>query len=228
MNLLEYLAIAAALLPVLYIWCKPLGVCAILLAFMVPGYIYVWAGLEIVTYLWSWALPLAAGLIVLIPTYRWVYIRVSRCVNGWSKLTMEVEDSRGHVHYIKRIDDQTYINGGSGSGKTESCNMAFVRHAVRFRMSMLLHDLKKYELTQAVYPLFAEAGIPYHVFALFDYERCVRINPIDPMYIEDEQSLKSRIDSFLIAAQGGDARDSTSTGGFFKNTAASLLESITW
>ena len=48
MNLLEYLAIAAALLPVLYIWCKPLGVCAILLAFMVPGYIYVWAGLEIV------------------------------------------------------------------------------------------------------------------------------------------------------------------------------------
>lgn len=117
MNLLEYLAIAAALLPVLYIWCKPLGVCAILLAFMVPGYIYVWAGLEIVTYLWSWALPLAAGLIVLIPTYRWVYIRVSRCVNGWSKLTMEVEDSRGHVHYIKRIDDQTYINGGSGSGK---------------------------------------------------------------------------------------------------------------
>lgn len=39
MNLLEYLAIAAALLPVLYIWCKPLGVCAILLAFMVPGYI---------------------------------------------------------------------------------------------------------------------------------------------------------------------------------------------
>ena len=65
MNLLEYLAIAAALLPVLYIWCKPLGVCAILLAFMVPGYIYVWAGLEIVTYLWSWALPLAAGLIVL-------------------------------------------------------------------------------------------------------------------------------------------------------------------
>ena len=111
MNLLEYLAIAAALLPVLYIWCKPLGVCAILLGFMVPGYIYVWAGLEIVTYLWSWALPLAAGLIVLIPTYRWVYIRVSRCVNGWSKLTMEVEDSRGHVHYIKRIDDQTYING---------------------------------------------------------------------------------------------------------------------
>ena len=57
------------------------------------GYIYVWAGLEIVTYLWSWALPLAAGLIVLIPTYRWVYIRVSRCVNVWSKLTMEVEDS---------------------------------------------------------------------------------------------------------------------------------------
>ncbi len=228
MNLIGWLAIAAALLPVLYIWCKPLGVCAILLAFVVPGCIYVWAGLEIVTYLWSWALPLAAGLIVLLPVYRWVYIHVSRWTNGWSKLTMEVEDSRGHVHYVKRIDDQTYINGGSGSGKTESCNMAFVRHAVRFRMSMLLHDLKKYELTQAVYPLFAEAGIPYHVFALFDYERCVRINPIDPMYIEDEQSLKSRIDSFLIAAQGGEAKDATSTGGFFKNTAASLLESITW
>ena len=69
MNLLEYLAIAAALLPVLYIWCKPLGVCAILLAFMVPGYIYVWAGLEIVTYLWSWALPLAADTDVSVGVY---------------------------------------------------------------------------------------------------------------------------------------------------------------
>lgn len=182
---------------------------------MVPGYIYVWAGLEIVTYLWSWALPLAAGLIVLIPTYRWVYIRVSRCVNGWSKLTMEVEDSRGHVHYIKRIDDQTYINGDRVAengelqhGVCAACRQVQDVHAVA--------RPEKYELTQAVYPLFAEAGIPYHVFALFDYERCVRINPIDPMYIEDEQSLKSRIDSFLIAAQGGDARDSTSTGGFFK------------
>ena len=105
--------------------------------------------------------------------------------------------------------------------------MAFVRHAVRFRMSMLLHDLKKYELTQAVYPLFAEAGIPYHVFALFDYERCVRINPIDPMYIEDEQSLKSRIDSFLIAAQGGDARDMTSTcGSTVRGTAKRWLWSM--
>lgn len=157
MNLLEYLAIAAALLPVLYIWCKPLGVCAILLAFMVPGYIYVWAGLEIVTYLWSWALPLAAGLIVLIPTYRWVYIRVSRCVNGWSKLTMEVEDSRGHVHYIKRIDDQTYINGDRVAengelqhGVCAACRQVQDVHAVA--------RPEKYELTQAVYPLFAEAG----------------------------------------------------------------------
>ena len=52
MNLLEYLAIAAALLPVLYIWCKPLGVCDILLALIVPGIIYVSAGVDIVTYLW--------------------------------------------------------------------------------------------------------------------------------------------------------------------------------
>ena len=228
MSLIESLVATIAIIPALYIWRRPLGICVALLAFAVPGYIYIWAGLEIVTYLWSWALPLAAGLLVLIPMYRWVYILLCRWINGWSKLTMEIEDSRGHVHYVKRIDDQTYINGGSGSGKTESCNMAFVRHAVRFKMSMLLHDLKKYELTQTVYPYFHEAGIPYHVFALFDEERCVRINPIDPMYIEDEQSLKSRIDSFLIAAQGGDAKDATSTGGFFKNTAASLLESITW
>lgn len=139
---------------------------------MVPGYIYVWAGLEIVTYLWSWALPLAAGLIVLIPTYRWVYIRVSRCVNGWSKLTMEVEDSRGHVHYIKRIDDQTYINGGSGSGKTESCNMAFVRHAVRFRMSMLLHDLKNTSLRRQSIRSLRRPGFPTM------YSRCSTMSAV--------------------------------------------------
>lgn len=50
--------------------------------------------------------------------------------------------------------------------------MAFVRHAVRFRMSMLLHDLKKYELTQAVYPLFAEAGIPTM------YSRCSTMSAV--------------------------------------------------
>lgn len=226
MTLLGWFLLTAVLIPLLYLWRRPAGILAGLAALLAPGGLYLWAGLSLRTYAWSWALPLLAGQCLLIPLVRFLYVRICRLLNGWSKFNLEIEDSNGHLHYVKGINQGTYINGGSGSGKTASCNTAYARHAARFDMSVLVHDLKKYELSEVLYPIFRDAGLPYHVFALFDPERSVRINPISPEYIPDEASLRSRVKSFIVAVQGRESDDSTSD--FFNNSASSLLEALIW
>lgn len=226
MSLVGWLIIVVLAAPWLYVWCREVGVSAIVAAYLVPACLYYWAGLTWQTFAWSWALPLTAGLIVLMPLYRLIYVFGSRRINGWSQLTMEVEDDKGHLHYVKRIDQGNYINGGSGSGKTASVNRAYASHAARFNMPTLIHDLKRGELSRVLYPIFKEKGFSYHMFAPYDLERCVRINPIAPGYIPDEASLRARVKSFILAAQGRESSDSTSD--FFNNASSSLLEALIW
>ncbi len=226
MNLFGCFILTSALLPVVLLWKRPVGIFLSVAAFALPCAVYLWAGVPLRTFCWSWALPLAAGQCMLVPLARFLYVRISRWSNGWSKFTMEIEDTDGHLHYVKGIDRGTYINGGSGSGKTASCNLAYAKHAARFAMPVLIHDLKKYELSETLYPVFRSAGIPYRVFALFDPERSVRVNPIAPAYLPDEASLRARVKSFILAVQGRESSDSTSD--FFNNAASSLLEALIW
>ncbi|MCM1302061.1 MAG: type IV secretory system conjugative DNA transfer family protein [Alistipes senegalensis] len=226
MTLFGYLSAVAAVGALLYLWKRPVGVVAMLLALVLPGMLYLWVGVPLRTFCWSWVLPLAAGECLLIPLFRFAYVRFSRSANGYSDLTLEIEDSDGHLHYVKGINQGTYINGGSGSGKTASCNRAYAVHAARFGMPVLIHDLKRYELSETLYPVFRDAGIPYRVFALFDPERSVRVNPIAPRYLPDEASLRARVRSFLLAVQGRESDGSTAD--FFNNAASSLLESLIW
>lgn len=142
MTLLGWFLLTAVLIPLLYLWRRPAGIMAGLAGLLVPGGLYLWAGLSLRTYTWSWALPLLAGQCLLIPLVRFLYVRICRLLNGWSKFNLEIEDSNGHLHYVKGINQGTYINGGSGSGKTASCNTAYARHAAQFGMSVLVHDLK--------------------------------------------------------------------------------------
>lgn len=222
-----YLLTISMLLPaLLQVWHRAAGVFLAVLLLAGAAGVYLWAGLSLRTYAWSWAIPLLVGHIILFPLIRRLYVTLSRKLHGWSAFTLEIEDDKGHLHYVKGINQGTYINGGSGSGKTASCNVAYARHAAHFGMSVLLHDLKKYELSESLYPIFRDAGIPYHVFALFDPERSVRINPIAPEYIPDEASLRSRVKSFIMAVQGRESDSSTSD--FFNNSASSLLEALIW
>lgn len=222
-----YLLAMSVLFPaLLHVWRRAAGIFLAALLLAGAAGVYLWAGLSLRTYAWSWAIPLIVGYIILFPLIRKLYVVLSRKLHGWSAFTLEIEDDKGHLHYVKGINQGTYINGGSGSGKTASCNVAYARHAAHFGMSVLLHDLKKYELSESLYPIFRDAGIPYHVFALFDPERSVRINPIAPEYIPDEASLRSRVKSFIMAVQGRESDSSTSD--FFNNSASSLLEALIW
>lgn len=226
MNLIYWIILTAAVVAVLNIWNRSLGMFALLASYLIPAGMYCWAGLALQTYAWSWALPLTAGLIAFIPLMRFLYVFSCRRINGWSRFTMEIEDDKGHKHYVKRIDQGNLINGGSGSGKSASANDAYARHAATFGLSTLIHDLKKGELSKALYPIFREKGFAYHMFAPYDLERCVRINPLAPQYIPDEASLRARVKSFLLAAQGREASDSTSD--FFNNASAALIEAVIW
>ncbi len=226
MNLTVYFIAVSIVLPCAFVWRRAVGLCLSVAAFLFPCALYAWADVPFRTFCWSWALPLAAVQLMAIPLFRFVYVRFSRWSNGWSKFTMEIEDTNGHLHYVKGIDRGTYINGGSGSGKTASCNLAYAKHAARFAMPVLIHDLKKYELSETLYPVFCDADIPYRVFALFDPERSVRVNPIAPAYLPDEASLRARVKSFILAAQGRESSDSTAD--FFNNAASSLLEALIW
>lgn len=226
MNLTICFMAVSIILPCAFVWRRSVGSCLSVAAFLLPWALYAWVGLSFRTFCWSWALPLAAVQLVAIPFARAFYVRFSRWSNGWSKFTMEIEDTNGHLHYVKGVDRGTYINGGSGSGKTASCNLAYAKHAARFAMPVLIHDLKKYELSETLYPVFCDADISYRVFALFDPERSVRVNPIAPAYLPDEASLRARVKSFVLAVQGRESSDSTSD--FFNNAASSLLEALIW
>lgn len=226
MSLCSCFILISVSLPVVRLWRRSVGIVLSIAAFVFPCIVYLWAGLPLLTFCWSWALPLVAGQCLLVPAARFLYVRVCRAVAGWSKFTLEIEDIRGHLHYVRGIDRGTYINGGSGSGKTVSCNLAYAKHAARFAMPVLIHDLKKYELSETLFPVFRSAGIPYRVFALFDPARSVRVNPIAPEYLPDEASLRARVKSFLLAVQGRESSDSTAD--FFNNAASSLLEALIW
>lgn len=226
MSLFNLLLACLLLVSALYLWRPLVGYLAVGVVFVASAGVYYWGGLSWQTYAWSWALPLAAGGLVAMPTARWLYVFLSRKINGWSRFTLEIRDSNGHLHYVKRINEGSYINGGSGSGKTASVNRAYAVHAATFGMSTLVHDLKKYELSQMLYPIYRDAGMAYHVFAPFDVERSVRINPIAPEYIPDEASLQARVKSFVLAAQGREGTDSTAD--FFNNASCSLLEALIW
>ena len=101
MTLLGWFLLTAVLIPLLYLWRRPAGILAGLAALLAPGGLYLWAGLSLRTYAWSWALPLLAGQCLLIPLSRFLYVRFCRLFNGWSKFTLEIEDSNGHLHYVK-------------------------------------------------------------------------------------------------------------------------------
>ena len=131
MTLLGWFLLTAVLIPLLYLWRRPAGILAGLAALLAPGGLYLWAGLSLRTYAWSWALPLLAGQCLLIPLSRFLYVRFCRLFNGWSKFTLEIEDSNGHLHYVKGINQGTYINGGQRQDRELQYGLCPARRAVR-------------------------------------------------------------------------------------------------
>ena len=203
MTLLGWFLLTAVLIPLLYLWRRPAGILAGLAALLAPGGLYLWAGLSLRTYAWSWALPLLAGQCLLIPLSRFLYVRFCRLFNGWSKFTLEIEDSNGHLHYVKGINQGTYINGGSGSGKTRFLAKPNLMLA---NASFIVTDPKG-EMLRAVGNLFLEEGYVLRVFDLIDPAKSDCYNPF--CYIRKDADVFKLIDNFIknTTPKGAKAND---------------------
>lgn len=128
--------------------------------------------------------------------------------------------------HIQNIGLGVSILGATGSGKTASPFYTIAKHFATTKCSGVLHDFKDLELTKITYPLFRDAGVPFHIFAPLHPEHSVRLNPIDPIYIPSEIQLKPLISSFLLNLTGKHSTDDATI--YFTEGAASLLSAVIW
>ena len=111
------------------------------------------------------------------------------------------------------------IFGASRSGKTASVIYSLLRHFAAFSFSGLIYDYKNGELTEICLPLF---GDRVKIFAIHRPDLTIRINPINPKYLEDEREVTAVTQVILDNLAGTDKGEN----GFFFDTAGSLLSAL--
>jgi len=129
------------------------------------------------------------------------------------------------VKHITNINRGVGIFGASGAGKSESVIYQILKWCAQTKRPGIINDYKNYELTEIAYPLFLETGIPFHVFALHDVSRSVRINPINPAYIQTESEVNGLV-KVLMLNLSGEVSDDTAM--FFRGGAESLMAGVIW
>lgn len=129
------------------------------------------------------------------------------------------------VKYITNINRGVGIFGASGAGKSESVIYQILTWFSKVKRPGIINDYKDYELTEIAYPLFQNTGIPFHIFALHDVSRSVRINPVHPSYIQTEADVNGLV-KVLMLNLSGEVSDDTAV--FFRGGAESLMAGVIW
>lgn len=111
------------------------------------------------------------------------------------------------------------IFGASRSGKTASVIYSLLLHFAEFSFSGLVYDYKNGELTEICLPLFGER---VKIFAIHRPDISIRINPINPKYLDDEREVTAVTQVILDNLAGTDKGEN----GFFFDTAGSLLSAL--
>lgn len=111
------------------------------------------------------------------------------------------------------------IFGASRSGKTASVIYSLLRHFAEFSFSGLVYDYKNGELTEICLPLF---GDRVKIFAIHRPDLTIRINPINPKYLDDEREVTA-VTQVILDNLAGTGKGEN---GFFFDTAGSLLSAL--
>lgn len=120
---------------------------------------------------------------------------------------------------IRNIFAGVGIFGASRSGKTASVIYSLLLHFSLWRFSGLVYDYKNGELTEICTPLF---GDRVKVFAIHRPDIGVRLNPINPKYLEDEREVTAVTQVILDNLAGTEKGENS----FFYETAGSLLSAL--
>ena len=129
-------------------------------------------------------LPVIIGQTILILNYGKTDKRRRRNGNDHDIMRVELLDDRMKKHYIGDLNRGVAVFGSSGAGKSASVIYFLMKHLASNKFSGIINDYKDYELSEIAYPLFREHDVDFRIFAIHDVNRSVRINVIDPRYIE--------------------------------------------
>ena len=178
------------------------------------------------TQLYSFILPLACGQ--LYPILKWGRQNTtkSRASKTSNIMRVEMMDDRKKKHYIDDLNRGVAIFGSSGAGKSASVIYFLMKHLSKNKFSGIINDYKDYELSEIAYPLFLENGVDFKVFALHDVNRSVRINVIDPGYIESMSDVTGIVAALMLNLS--QENESGGTSKFFREGAESLLCGVIW
>ncbi len=125
----------------------------------------------------------------------------------------------GKKRIIRNIFAGVGVFGASRSGKTASVIYSLLLHFQKWGFSGLVYDYKNGELTEICLPLF---GDRVKIFAIHRPDIGVRLNPINPKYLDDEREVTAVTQVILDNLAGSDKGEN----GFFFDTAGSLLSAL--
>lgn len=125
----------------------------------------------------------------------------------------------GRKRIIRNIFAGVGVFGASRSGKTASVIYSLLLHFAKWNFSGLVYDYKNGELTEICLPLF---GKRVKIFAIHRPDISVRLNPINPKYLDDEKEVSAVTQVILDNLAGSEKGEN----GFFYDTAGSLLSAI--
>lgn len=125
----------------------------------------------------------------------------------------------GRKRIIRNIFAGVGVFGASRSGKTASVIYSLLLHFAKWGFAGLVYDYKNGELTEICIPLF---GKRVKIFAIHRPDISVRLNPINPKYLDDEKEVSAVTQVILDNLAGSEKGEN----GFFYDTAGSLLSAI--
>lgn len=133
---------------------------------------------------------------------------------------IRIKSKTGKIYPIRNSSMGIFIGGSSGAGKSTGPIYQCALHFASWKEAGIINDYKDYELTEILYPMFKEAGIPFHVFAIHDINRSIRINLIDPNYLINDLHI-TNIASTLLDTLGADSGIGNTK--FFNDGSKSLM-----
>ena len=161
---------------------------------------------------------------------------INTLLYGWIPSLWEqpVQDKRYHVRlpisggtlHLKNIRRGASIIGSAGSGKTESIVYNLLQHFKKHQFCGVIHDYKHFEITEMVYPVFKDPGLPFHIVSFDDIH--AKVNPIAPRYLEDEESVNEV--SRVLLENLLEQRETHVSGSskFFNDAVEGLLGGLIW
>ncbi|RIV69380.1 type IV secretory system conjugative DNA transfer family protein [Flagellimonas aequoris] len=133
---------------------------------------------------------------------------------------------KGRPLVLGNIRRGVSVMASAGSGKTESVIYNFLKHFQKENFSGVIHDYKDFEITEMACPLWEGETIPFQIVSFGPIYN--RVNPIDPRYLPDEESVHEVSRVLLENLMEHRDSDENSTSRFFKDAAEGLVSGLIW